>query len=111
MEIIEIGKRENTLIVSVIGRIDVVHAPEFEKSMDRWINEGEISFIIDFSETVFISSAGLRSILVTAKKVEAKGGKVSLTGPKDAVKRVFKISGFYSFIPIYDSVDAAFTQS
>ena len=98
------------LIVSVKGRMDVVHAPEFEKSMDRWINEGELRFIIDFSETVFISSAGLRSILVIAKKVETKGGKLSLAGPQDAVKRVFKISGFYSIIPIYDTVDAAFTQ-
>lgn len=110
MQIIEIGKRENALIVSVKGKMDVICAPEFEETMDRWISEGEINFIIDFSETAFISSSGLRSILVIAKKLETKGGKVILSGPKDAVKRVFEISGFSSLIPIYRSVDVALEQ-
>ena len=46
MEIIEIGKKENTLIVSVKGKMDVIYAPEFEKSMNRWISVGELHFIM-----------------------------------------------------------------
>jgi len=110
MEIVVIEKRENILMISVKGRMDVMYTPEFEKAMDRWISEGEINFAVDFSETVFISSSGLRSILITAKKLEAKGGKVVLLSPKDAVKRVFQISGFYTLIPIYDSMEAALEQ-
>ena len=47
---------------------------------------------------------------ITRKKLEAKGGKVVLLNPKDAVKRVFQISGFYTLIPIYDSMEAALEQ-
>jgi anti-anti-sigma factor len=111
MEIVEIGKRNNTLIVAVKGRFDVMWAPDFEKSIDRWISEGVLNFIVDFSETVFISSSGLRSILLIAKKLEAKGGKVLLAGPRDSVEKVFKISGFYTLIPIYQSVEAALEHS
>jgi len=107
MELVEIGKRENTLIISAKGRMDVFCAPEFERTMERRIHEGKIDFVIDFSEISFISSSGLRSLLAIAKKLETKGGKLVLSGPKDAVKRVLEISGFYRLIPIYESVAAA----
>lgn len=107
MEIAEVGKKGSTLILSAKDRIDVIHAPEFERFVERYINAGEINLIIDFNGVVFISSAGLRSILVIAKKLESKGGKLSLCGAKDAVKRVFEISGFSMLIPICPSVDAA----
>jgi len=110
MEIIETGKNKNALIVSVKGRMDVLSAPEFEKKIGEWIEEGEINFVIDFSGLVFISSAGLRSLLITAKKLEAKKGWIALTSPKDVVKKIFEISGFHSLIPTYESVEAALEQ-
>ena len=64
----------------------------------------------DFSGLVFISSAGLRSLLITAKKLEAKKGWIALTSPKDVVKKIFEISGFHSLIPTYESVEAALEQ-
>lgn len=110
MEITEMGKKGGALILSAKGRMDVIYAPEFERVVGRSISEGETNFIVDFSEVEFISSAGLRSILVIAKKLEARGGKLSLCGAKDAVKRVFEISGFSTLIPICPSVDAALEQ-
>ncbi len=110
MEIIEAGKKKNALLIYVKGRMDVLSAPEFEKKMEAWIEDGELNFIIDFGELVFISSAGLRSILITAKKLEAKNGKIMLSSPKDAVKKVFEISGFKALIPIYESTEAALEQ-
>lgn len=110
MEIIETGKEKDALIVSVNGRMDVLSAPEFEKKIGEWIEKGELNFIIDFSGLVFISSAGLRSILITAKKLEAKKGRIALSSPKDVVKKVLEISGFYALIPTYESVEAALEQ-
>lgn len=107
MEIIEVAKKKDALLISVKGRMDVISAPEFEKKMQDWIDQGESNFVIDFSELVFISSAGLRSILITAKKLEARNGKILLSAPKDAVKKVFEISGFKALIPIHESNEAA----
>ncbi len=102
------GKKENgRIVVSVEGRMDAVSAPEFDRKCEEWIAEGAVVFIVDFSGLEYISSAGLRSLLVLGKKLTAKKGKVVIASLKDVVKEVFTISGFGSIFTIVDSVDAA----
>lgn len=110
MDIINNGKEKNAVKVSVKGRMDAVSAPEFEQKMGDWIEEGEVNFIIDLVGLDYISSAGLRSILATAKNLKAKGGQIILTALQEAVKEVFEISGFSSIIPIHETVEAALEQ-
>ena len=56
---------------------------------------GDVDSIdIDLSELDYVSSAGLRVLLVAAKAAKAKGGKVTLLAPKPATLEVLKISGF-----------------
>ena len=110
MEIIDAGREKNAVIITVKGRMDAVSAPDFEKKLGDWIDEGEKNFIIDLGELDYISSAGLRSILATAKKLKAVNGQLFLSTLKDVVKEVFDISGFSSIIPIYESVEAALEQ-
>jgi anti-anti-sigma factor len=100
-------KEKNIPVVSVKGRIDAVTAPEFEKNMSEFILKGEINLIIDLSNLEYISSAGLRSILATAKKLKAEGGKMLFAGLQGPVEEVFKISGFYSIFSIFDSETTA----
>ena len=111
MEIIDGGKQKNTMIVFIKGRMDAISAPEFEKRMADWIEGGENRFLIDFSGLDYISSAGLRSILATAKNLNTKDGWICLAELKEVVREVFEISGFSSIIPIYDSMDQALSHS
>ena len=104
-------KQDHAVVVSVKGRMDAISSPEFEKKMVDLITEGESTFIIDFAELDYISSGGVRSILITAKKLEAREGYLSLCSLKDLVEEVFKISGFSSIIPIYESVDSALAHA
>ncbi len=110
MEIVNTGKEKNAVLLAVKGRIDALSAPEFEKELVEWIEKGETNFIIDLGDLDYISSAGLRSILATAKKLKANEGQILLSSLKDAVKEVFEISGFSSIIPIYESVETALAQ-
>jgi stage II sporulation protein AA (anti-sigma F factor antagonist) len=110
MEIIKSGKENNALIIKINGRMDAVTAPEFEKALDAWIDESEKHFIVDLSSLEYISSAGLRSILVIAKKLKALKGKIVLAAMEESVNEVFEISGFNSIIPIHDTVQAAIRQ-
>ena len=110
MEIITTRKEKNALIVSVKGKMDTVSAPEFEKKLAEWIEEGENNFVIDLAELDYISSSGLRCILATAKKLKAKDGQIFLSSLQDVVKEVFDISGFSTIIPISESVEAALEQ-
>jgi len=107
---IKTRKEKEVVVVSVEGRMDAVSSPEFEKKLAELMAEGEKAFIIDFGELNYISSSGLRSILVTAKELKAKDGQILLSALKGGVKNVFEISGFSSMIPIYESVEAALAQ-
>jgi anti-anti-sigma factor len=110
MEIIKTGKENNAIIVKIVGRMDAVTAPEFEKALSAWIDESEKYFVVDLSSLEYISSAGLRSILIIAKKLKALNGKIVLAAMEESVNEVFEISGFNSIIPIHDTVQAAIRQ-
>lgn len=103
-------KEKGATIVSVKGRMDALTAPEFEKNLFDWILKGENIFLLNFNELEYISSAGLRSILATAKKLKEKDGKIIFTGLKGPVEEVFKISGFHSIFKTFDSEETALKE-
>jgi anti-anti-sigma factor len=83
-----------------MGRLDAGTAAAHEKSIQELL-VGEVNSIaINLSEVDFLSSAGLRVLLVAAKAAQAKGGKVVLIAPKPAVLDVLEASGFAKFVQI-----------
>ncbi|MBP7529822.1 MAG: STAS domain-containing protein [Syntrophorhabdaceae bacterium] len=96
-------KEKNSAVVSVSGRIDAITAPDFEKSLEELITAGEKSILINLSGLGYISSAGLRSILSSAKKLKALSGEIMFTGLQGPVEEVFQISGFKSIFKIFSS--------
>jgi anti-anti-sigma factor len=110
MNIINTGKEKGCLIVRVEGRLDAVSTPEFEQTLGDWIDEGDIRFIVDFAGLDYISSAGLRGILTSVKKLKAAEGHIVLSSLHGTVKEVFEISGFSTIIPIFESVKDALRE-
>ena len=83
-----------------MGRLDGSTAAAHEKSIQELL-AGEVNSIaINLSELDFLSSAGLRVLLVAAKAAKAKGGKVVLISPKPAVLDILKTTGFDKFVQI-----------
>ncbi len=107
MEIKEAGKEKNMKIISLEGKMDAISAPEFEDQMGEWLEQGETSFIINLGEVNYMSSAGLRSILIVAKKLKEQDGKLIFVNLREEVQKIFRISGFSSMIPTYESLEAA----
>ncbi|WP_461833076.1 STAS domain-containing protein [Desulfothermus sp.] len=95
------------IIIMVKGKINAVTAPEFEKQILSYITNGKIKIILEFSQVDYISSAGLRSILIITKTLMGQGGKLVLSSLKKDVKEIFEISGFTNFIPITESLEEA----
>jgi len=106
---LNVKNEDKGTLVTVTGRMDAVSSPEFEKELARLIDEGNINFVIDLAGLDYISSSGLRSILVTAKKLKGKNGQILLASLQAVVKEVFEISGFSTIIPIHESVEEAMT--
>ncbi|MFA4837937.1 MAG: STAS domain-containing protein [Candidatus Neomarinimicrobiota bacterium] len=103
-------KDNGATIVTISGRLDAASAPDFNKQFTDLIGQGEATFVLDFSDLVYISSAGLRSILLVAQELRKKSGKLLVVSLKDIVREVFEISGFIQLFQIFDSVDQALGQ-
>jgi anti-anti-sigma factor len=108
----EISKKKEgeILIVSVNGRLDAISSPDFDKEISQLMDAGELTLVFDMNELQYISSAGLRSFLMIAKKIRATSGKIALAALQDIVKQVFDVSGFNQILPIFDSVDKALSN-
>jgi len=104
---IQTRKEKVAVVVSVKGRMDAMTAPEFEKNVMELISKGEKTFVVNFVELDYISSAGLRSILALAKKLKEREGKILFVGLRGPVEQVFKVSGFPSIFKIFDSEESA----
>jgi anti-anti-sigma factor len=109
MEIIK-KKEDEVLIVSVNGRLDAVSSPDFDKEISQLMDAGELTLVFDLNELQYISSAGLRSFLMIAKKIKSTSGKIALASLQDIVKQVFEVSGFNQILPVFDSVDKALSN-
>jgi stage II sporulation protein AA (anti-sigma F factor antagonist) len=94
-------------VVRPQGRLDSVTTAVFERDLLRNIDSGATRVLIDFSKLDYISSAGLRSVLLAAKRIRASGGRMSLCSLNRQIAEVFDISGFSSILDIQPSYDTA----
>jgi anti-anti-sigma factor len=88
------------LIFRVKGALDALTAPKFEKEIFSYLNEGYKNVIINLQELDYISSAGLRALMTTSRKlVSAKGIFVLCTLSKN-VDITMANSGFGNYFTI-----------
>ncbi len=99
--------REHVLVANIGERIDGSNALDFQNALTGLIDESERDVILDFENLKYISSAGLRVILMTAKTVQRQGGRLMVCSLSESVREVFKISGFDRIIPVEDSQEDA----
>lgn len=90
-------------ILSPHQKLDTATAPPAGQAFSNLIDQGVRRIIVDFSDVPYISSAGLRVLLLTAKQLRAKGGELRICGLNDAVQEVFEISGFNTLLPVFGS--------
>lgn len=100
-------KRDTGTVVQVTGRMDAGTAPEFEKECIAVVDAGEKLVVVDLAGLEYISSAGLRSILASAKKIKGTGGTMKFSGLSGMVEEVFQVSGFTSMFAVSTSIDEA----
>ena len=94
-------------VVTINGRLDAVTAPEFEKRIRELIDSGNIYIVVDFEQLDYISSAGLRGLLLMAKLLKEKCGQVCLANVKGNVLSVFDMCGLTTVFKMENSVAEA----
>lgn len=106
MKISEI-KNGNVYILRFTGRVDSVTSADLETKINKLICQGEIFVLLNFANLEYISSAGLRVLLTSAKKIKTNNGKFMICSLKGIVKEVFFISGFNEILSIYENEEEA----
>jgi anti-anti-sigma factor len=82
------------IVLSVTGRLDAETVARFEARLVDLIAEGHRRIIVDLAGLGYINSAGLRVLLVAAKRLHAEGGRLLLAAPGEMVGRVLDVAGF-----------------
>ena len=99
MEIAE-TKQNGVVVLSVDGRVDAGNAATLEQKILAVIAAGEKRLVIDCARLEYVSSAGLRVLLVAAKRL-ANSGQLALASLNGQIRDVFDIAGFSSIFQIY----------
>ncbi len=87
-------------VVAVNGRVDSTTAPDLTRGLEGPVAGAAPKLVLDLSNIEYVSSAGLRVFLKTAKTVEDAGGKFALCGANDRVREILDISGFLSILTV-----------
>lgn len=106
MEILNQSQGEIT-ILTVQGKLDAVTTPAFEQKVRELVEGGGIRLVVDLGGLEYISSAGLRGLLMLNKLVKAKSGRACLAGVRGNVRSVFEMSGFTALFDVRDTAAAA----
>jgi anti-anti-sigma factor len=104
---ISIEDLQGATVLRFAGNLDTSTAPEAELSFNRLIEGGRTKLLVDFGPLDYISSAGLRVLLVAAKRLGAGGGKLRLCGLNDFVRQVFDTSGFSTILQVFEREEDA----
>jgi anti-sigma B factor antagonist len=101
-------KRKTGTLLQVNGRMDAVSAPAFEKEFLQVMDGGEKMVVVDLADLEYISSAGLRSILVSAKKAKKAACTMQFCGMNGMVQEVFQVSGLGTMFTVTATAEEAF---
>jgi len=88
-------------VVGVEGNLDTNTAPDAQQHLDGLQDDGVQKILVNFADLEYISSAGLRVLLATAKRLGGSGGSIRICGLNETVNEVFEISGFSVILSVF----------
>ena len=100
--------------VAPVGRLDFDAAPGFQESLERLLGAGgkaPAALIIDGAALEYVSSAGLRAVLLGARAAQRAGVPFALCALQPAVREVFNLSGFNRIIAVHPDRATALAQA
>lgn len=94
-------------LVRVESKLDVVAAKAFEAELLAKLEGDAATVFVDFAPCPYVSSAGLRAVLIGAKTAKRQSKRLILAGMNDIVREVFKVSGFDRMLTIEPDLEVA----
>lgn len=98
------------VLVKIIGRVDSTTSPEAEAALDKLIAEESAKIILDLAEVDYISSSGLRMLIVMQRKLSQKQGVLALVNLSERVRESLDLSGLLSIFSVFTDIETAMKE-
>jgi anti-sigma B factor antagonist len=99
-----------SIVLAPSGRIDLSNAEAFKAILLRVVEEARAALVLDLSAVEYISSAGLRSVMIASKAGKPRGVTVGIAAMRPVVREIFAISRFDLVFPCFDSTRDALAK-
>lgn len=100
-------RRPDVPVISFSGRIDAATSAKIEQTVRRAIEEGHTQIVVDLHDVTFLSSSGLRTLLLIARDLRKAGGDMVLCALQPQVAEVFHITGFDQIFELHHTREEA----
>ena len=104
---VETSYTGTTAVATVTGRVDSANAKDFDQELRSVIDKGMTGLVVDCSGLKYMSSAGLRVLLIAIRKTNAAGGGLALCRVPDHIREVLEVSGFVRLTKVFDTLEQA----
>jgi anti-anti-sigma factor len=96
---IDESRSDNKLQLNIHGKIDAAASPELQNEVLKAFQKST-HVILNFQDVSYISSAGLRALLIGQKTADSKGGKFLIINVNDAVLEVLRVTGLQKVLNV-----------
>lgn len=104
---IDTATTDGITVLTVSGRMDATTVNDFSETCQKFLAEGAKKFAIDLGGLEYISSAGLRGILMLEKSSKKNGSSLAFCSMQSMVADMFKLSGFTSILHVFPTLEEA----
>lgn len=96
-------------LIKLIGKLEIMGTGAIETKFTGYCSGDNVYVIVDLSEVDYLASIGIRLLMLNAKSVATRGGKMALLNPIPEVQSVLEITGIPEIIPISSTLESAET--
>ena len=104
---IELKDINGVAVVSIVGELDALSAPELTAFFESRAGDSYINLVTDLEGLSYSSSAGIRIFLGQARSFRQKGGDLRIATVQPPVEKIFKLSKFDRIVKVFPSVEDA----
>jgi anti-sigma B factor antagonist len=107
---LQYSELENSIrLIKLIGTMDIIGVGRIETPFSAHCSGEKPRVLVDLSDVEFLASIGIRLLMLSAKSIISRGGRMVLLSPTPEVKSVLEITGIPAIIPIYEGLESAQT--
>lgn len=107
MRLDSIEHPDNTLQLSLDGRLDIAGTQAIEQAFSIATTVRPLNVIVDLQAVSFLASIGIRMLLTAARAQQVRGGRMILAAPQLPVRKVLEAAGIDQLVSIVNDIDTA----